>query len=168
MHVISIQAGDSLCLAMTAEANANGQPMLALRQLLPPQERESDGGLSNCIGANHDFHFACAYHRLAKPCMLLAVSDGCFDAFASMRWFEHFLMSHLSDASHQVLDDALDSMHAYYATDVSLDDASTLAAAAFGFDAYARLRRMAGVRLDDLVSRYGMKAEDAPDIALDK
>ena len=161
VHVISIQAGDSLCMAMTAETNANGQSMLTLQQLLPAQERENDGGLSNCIGVNHEFHFACAYHCLPKPCVLLAVSDGCFDAFSSMRWFEHFLMTHLADEKHQMLADALSSMHAYFATGVSLDDASTLAAAAFGFDIFARLRRMAALRLDDMIQRYGMKAEDA-------
>lgn len=161
VHVISIQAGDSLCLAMTAQPNANGHPMLTLQQLLPAQERESDGGLSNCIGVNHDFHFACAYHCLPKPCVLLAVSDGCFDAFSSMRWFEHFLMTHLADEKHQVLADALNSMHAYFATGASLDDASTLVAATFGFDVFARLRRMASMRLEDMVQRYGMKAEDA-------
>lgn len=172
VHMISIQAGDSLAAVLVPVENEEGRPMLAMRRLLPAQERASDGGLTNCVGTNHDFYFRCGYHRVKKPCVILTCSDGCFDAFPSERWFEHFVMSQLGNREHGSLRDAMESMRTYFATPVSegtgpvpiyvsTDDSSTMAVAAFGFDHYMRLCKMAERRVEDLDERYCMAGGQA-------
>lgn len=172
VHMISIQAGDSLAAVLVPVENGEGRTMLAMRRLLPAQERASDGGLTNCVGTNHEFYFRCGYHRVKKPCAILTCSDGCFDAFPSERWFEHFVMSQLGDRGHGDLRDAMKSMRSYFATPVSegtgpvpiyvsTDDSSTMAIAAFGFDHYMRLCKMAYRRMEDLNERYHMEGGQA-------
>ncbi|MBR4067713.1 MAG: hypothetical protein IKK08_03685 [Clostridia bacterium] len=176
VHLLSIQAGDSLAAVLMPLEYGNSGAMLAMRRLLPAQERESDGGLTNCVAVNHPFYFRCGYHRVRKPCAILTCSDGCFDAFPSDRWFEHFVMSRLGDREHGDLSDAMKSMHSYFATPVSggngglpvyvsTDDCSTMAIAAFGFDHFMRLCKMAEHRLRYMNDRYGM-AEGQAGLAL--
>ena len=155
VYTLTIQAGDSLAIALVAEKNEDNQPMLAFRSLLPPQETEAGGGMENCIDVNHDFYVRCAYHAIPKPCMLMVASDGCFDAFPSMLQFEHFVMDKLCDVKNSDLASAVDLIRQYYATGKSTDDSSTFAICSFGLDAYENVSKMAYRRLKEMEKKYG-------------
>ncbi len=151
----TVQAGDSLAIALVPERNEEHQPVLAFRVLLPPQERETDGGLINCIDASHDFYLRCAYHVLPKPCLLMVTSDGCFDAFPSMLHFEYFLMDQLGKEKSGELASTMERIRQYYAADPSNDDSSTMAICGFGPEAADFVPQMAHRRLKQLEKAYG-------------
>lgn len=155
VYTLTIQAGDSLAIALVTEKNKDNQPMLSFRSLLPPQEREDDGGMDNCIDVNHDFYLRCAYHVIPKPCMLMVTSDGCFDAFPSMLQFERFVMDKLCDEKSNDLASAVDLIYQYFATGISTDDSSTFAMCGFGLDAYENVSRLAYRRLKEMDKEYG-------------
>lgn len=143
VHLLTVQAGDSLGIALTPVQDDEGHDSLCFRLILPAQERKTDGGITNCIGANHDFYVRCAYTSVRKPCAVLVTSDGCFDAFTSMLRFEHFVMDKLCAANTASLQDAMEKMREFYDMGVCTDDSSTMAVAAFGFDAFERMSHMA-------------------------
>lgn len=161
VFTLTVQAGDSLALAFVPEREGGGGPMLSLRALLPPQEREDDGGLDNCIDVNHDFYLRCAFHAIPKPCMLMVASDGCFDAFPSMLHFEHFILKKLCSEESIDLSSAVRQMYRHFANGASSDDSSTMAVCAFGMnfgqDSEAPLTvcGMASRRLEKLEKEYG-------------
>ena len=155
VHFLSIQAGDSMLWAGVSERpDPQARPWLALRQLLPAQER-ADGVLSNTVNIDSDFYLRCAYHRVPKPCFALVASDGCFDYFDTQIHFERFMMNYLMRS--KSLEDAGEQIANFFSGVKTGDDSSTMAIAAFGFDDYDQLIQMANRRQKFLYDHYQLE-----------
>ena len=161
VHLLSLQAGDSMLWGIEAvDSEVGCKRALALRQLQPSQELPN-GGVTNYISTNSDFYIRCAYHCLKKPCGILVATDGCFDAFTTGINFEFFLMNKLKDAKD--IQQAQEAIQEYYDSTITGDDSGSLALRFFGMDDYARIGEMANRRQIALKRMYHADEKDLYD-----
>ena len=162
VHALSVQVGDSKLWSAIVNKGQNG-PKLELRMLLPTQETIS-GLVKNYIGAERPFYIRCAYHKLEKPCALLAASDGAYDYFPTPIHFERFLMYNLMNA--HSIGECEQGLTQYYQYCDNPDDSATIAFRAFGFEDYDSLAKLANQRQIELVNTY--RADDETLYSIDK
>ncbi len=153
VEVIYLTAGDSRPYAWQEEDG--------LCQLLPDEERP-DGGMTNHILANEDqdFHIRVNHMSFKKPCILLNMSDGCFDLdeFFSPMCIEKQLLDTIV-ASENAEQAGEELTKFYYASSVK-DDSSTIALKAFGYETYEQLKEACARRLAAMDEKYLSKMED--------
>jgi Protein phosphatase 2C len=144
-------AGDSRCYALSPE---HGLQQLTRDQLRTPVDAlanlTTDSSISNCISADAPFTMESAECTLAAPCILLAVTDGCFGYIPTPMHFEALLLASLLAA--RSCDGWRDRLRERIVA-IAGDDAS-LAGIAVGWSNYRALRRTFAERLRVLKQTY--------------
>lgn len=146
-----IWAGDSRCYALTKYG----------LKLLSKDDEDASGAITNLFHAGSLAALHYKKYVLAKPCALLAVSDGTFDPFVPNDHFglEYQILSSVSSVhSFEELQGALKARY----DEIHTDDA-TMAFAAFGCSDFEALQEVLGERaqyIEELYADFGKYESD--------
>ncbi len=151
----TVWAGDSRCYALTGEG----------LKLLSVDDEDSSGAITNLFYAdNKKVRLNYLRHEIAKPCVLMAVSDGIFDPFDPHDHLgvEHTLLSALQkSASAQEMAEAL----THFYDGVHGDDA-TMAFVPLGFSDFGEIKRAFERRAETISEIARMQAEMSSTLAV--
>lgn len=138
--VETVWAGDSRCYVLAPD----GLKLLSL------DDEDKSGSITNLFYTDNDkVTLNYIFQEIAKPCALLAVSDGIFDPFDPYENFgvEHTLLSAIKE-SHSPQDVAT-ALHDFYGS-VHGDDA-TMVFVPFGFDSFEDMQNKLAKRTDEIL-----------------
>lgn len=138
--VETVWAGDSRCYALAPD----GLKLLSL------DDEDNSGSITSLFYSDNDkvtLNYIC--HEIAKPCALLAVSDGVFDPFAPYDnlGVEHTLLSAIKESNSP--QDVATALYNFYGS-VHGDDA-TMAFVPFGFDSFEDMQNKLAKRTDEIL-----------------
>ncbi len=136
-----------------------------MAQVIADQEGD-DGAMNNCIKANAEFGVYCEYRRFNKPCILLNVSDGCFDssAFPTQLTFEKLILDCIVGNETEGMEGMreydgeeeriAEQLRAFFEIHGRHDDSSTIAMKSFGFADLDEVKEFAKKRLAKIEEQY--------------
>ncbi len=137
----TVWAGDSRCYALTPDG----------LKLLSVDDEDNSGSITNLFYADNGkitLNYIC--HEIAKPCALLAVSDGIFDPFDPHEnlGVEHALLSAIKKSK---TPDEVAAMLCNFYGSVHSDDA-TMAFVPIGFDDFEDMQKKLARRTDEILA----------------
>lgn len=139
--VETVWAGDSRCYALTPDG----------LKLLSVDDEDDSGSITNLFYADNEVAtLNYLRHEIAKPCALLAVSDGIFDPFDPHEnlGVEHTLLSTIKESNSQ--QEVAKALYDFYGR-VHGDDA-TMAFVPFGFDSFEDMQKKLAKRTDEILA----------------
>ncbi len=137
----TVWAGDSRCYALTP----NGLKLLSV------DDEDNSGSITNLFYAdNSKATLNFIHHEIAKPCVLLAVSDGIFDPFDPHEnlGVEHTLLSAIKE--NNTPQELATALYDFYES-VHGDDA-TMAFVPIGFGSFEDMQEKLARRTDDILA----------------
>lgn len=144
----AVWAGDSRLYALVPEG----------LKLLSVDDEDDSGAITNLFYSdNGKVRLNYLRHKLTKPCVLMAVSDGVFDPFDPHDHLgvEHTLLSAIAESDSE--QELADTLHGFY-DGVHGDDA-TMAFVSFGFADFADMKKILKERTDKILSIWQTQKE---------
>ncbi|MCM1295441.1 MAG: hypothetical protein NC311_07845 [Muribaculaceae bacterium] len=143
-----VWAGDSRCYALTPDG----------LKLLSVDDEDNSGSITNLFYAgnkNASLNYVC--REIAKPCALMAVSDGIFDPFCPHEnlGVEYILLSTVKESNS--IQEVATALNDFY-KDVHGDDA-TMAFVPFGFDSFEDMQKKLAERTDEILAVHAKQGE---------